>query len=122
MRARRRFGMKLHAESRYMFVVDPFARAVVEVHMRYLDILVPAKRIDINTETMVLGGNQDPAACHVFDRVISTMMPELQLESRSAQGQAKNLVTKADAQKRPGRPGRWTAVPREACEPGYPQR
>src|SRR5437773_9902129 len=62
--------------------------------MRYLDIRW--QRVRIDSETVILRGDRHFAAAQVFHRLIRAAMSKFQLEGRSAEGEAKNLMAETN--------------------------
>ena len=77
----------------------PFDRPVIEVHLCDFD-LIGVDRFGVDTESMVLGSDHDPAGLDVFDRLIGSPVAKFQFECFSTKGQAQKLVTQADAEDR----------------------
>src|SRR5437763_17020456 len=98
MRARRALGMVLHRKYRLARMAEPLDGSVVEIQVRHLD--VGRQRVRIDGEPMILRGDFDLARVELLHRMIRATMAELQLERLAADGEAKNLVSEADAERR----------------------
>src|SRR5437762_12890509 len=66
--------------------------------MRYFDIRRQRARID--SETVILRGDRYFAAAQVFHRLIRAAMSKFQLEGRSAEGEAKDLMAETNPEDR----------------------
>ena len=56
--------------------------------------------IDIHAEPVILGGDHDPAALDILDRVVSPVVAELELVGLAPEGEPENLLTQADPKNR----------------------
>src|SRR5271163_3218176 len=99
MRAGRRFGMILHTEQRQVAMPQAFQSLVVQVDVRQLDFTV-GQRIRVDGKIMVVRRDLNLARLQLLDRMIPAMMPELQLESFSAQCNASELMSQTDSEDR----------------------
>src|SRR5258705_4597841 len=90
--------MVLHGEHRLAGMAEPFDRAVIKVEMGHLD--VGRQRARIDGESVILRGDFHLARLELLDRMVRAAMAELQLERLSADGEAEDLVTQADAEGR----------------------
>ena len=90
------FRVELDTERRYMFVADTFACSVVEVQVGDFDILVAAKRIDIDTKPVILNGYHDFAGLEILYRVVGAMMAKFQFVCLSTQSQTEHLMAQAN--------------------------
>src|SRR5262245_66576730 len=63
-------------------------------------VLVQAVRID--REAMVVRGNLDAAAAHVFDGLIAAAVAEFEFEGAAAERPSEQLMSQADAEDRRG--------------------
>src|SRR5881392_1176661 len=66
--------------------------------MCYFDI--PRQRVRIDSETVILRGDRHFTAAQVFHRLIRAAMSKFQLEGRSAQGEAKDLMAETNPEDR----------------------
>ncbi len=91
--------MVLHAERWKRFMSKALQCLIIQIDVSDFDFGF-GKRIDIDRKSMVLSGNFDLTRGNPKHWVVTTAMPEFQLIGASTQGQAQNLVTKADAEDR----------------------
>ena len=94
----RSFGVILDAEDRPTAVPHAFQRAVVEVDVRRLEIA--RQFIETDGEAVVLRGNFYTLVSLIEDGLIRPPVSKFQLESLSAKGQAKQLMSQTDAEDR----------------------
>src|SRR5438046_10611315 len=66
--------------------------------MCYFDIR--RQRVRIDSETVILRGDRHFAAAQVFHRLIRAAMSKFQLEGRSAEGEAKDLMAETNPEDR----------------------
>jgi len=93
--------MVLDRKDGQIFVTHSFEAAVVEVEMRQLD-LVLIQAVRIYSEAVVVRGNLDAAAAHVFDGLIPAAVAEFEFEGVSAERPPEQLVPQTDAEDRRG--------------------
>ena len=91
VRTGRRFGVVLNTERRHRPVLQAFDRVIVQIHVRNIDV-VQVETLRIHSETMILRRDFHLLARDVQDRVISAMMPELQLVRLAAQSEPHDLM------------------------------
>ena len=63
-------------KNRQIEVLQPFLRAVVQVHVRGSGSL-PREGFHVDVEPVVLRGDGNPAGVQVLDRMVSSMVAEL---------------------------------------------
>src|SRR5438128_7453084 len=90
--------MALEAERRLVGQRNALQRAVEERNVRDTHVARQARRID--SEAMVLAGDQDLSRILVEHRVIGAVMAELHLHRLAATRHTEQLVTEADAEGR----------------------
>ena len=90
--------MVLDSQRRQTGVCQPLDRSVIEVNVGHKNVLRQSGRVD--RVAVVLGSHVDISRLDVFYRLVTTPMPELQLEGRRAQSPCDYLVSKTDAHHR----------------------
>src|SRR4030095_14536529 len=95
---RRGLGVILDREGRQRAVTHSLDRAVVEIHMRDLDLR--RQRFGVDSVSMVLCRDLHPARGQVHDRVISASMPEPPLVCPAAVCHPEYLVSQTDTEDR----------------------
>ena len=91
-----RFRVVLHAEYGKRPVGDAFHGIVIQIDQRYFHVVRHGVRI--HGKTVVLGRNADFTRFQIFDRMVRSTVPELQLEGFRSQRVGNNLVAQADAE------------------------
>lgn len=64
------FGVVLHRKSFFVFNPNAFNAVIVEVHMRYLNLIIGLYGIRLYAKAMVLGSDFAFTRKQVFNRVI----------------------------------------------------
>ena len=90
------FGVVLHREDRLAVDRKAGVGAIEQGHVGLGD--ASGQAVGIHGETVVHRGDLDFAGGQILDRVIGTVMALMHLGGLAAQGQAHELVTKADAE------------------------
>src|ERR1039457_6780061 len=96
VRARGGFRVVLHREDRAVPRPEALARAVVEVHVRELD--VGRQRVGRDGEAVVLGRDRDAARLNVLHGMVRAAVAELELVRGAAEREAQELLPEADAE------------------------
>src|SRR5580658_7147234 len=94
VRARRGFGMILHAEKRQIPVTHAFVRVIVEVDVGDFDV-ARRQRFGIDTEPVILGGDFHLLVQKILYGMIRAVMAEFQFESLPAKSQTAELMAEA---------------------------
>ena len=113
--------MVLHGKERLLRMPQALDRPVVQVEVG--DFRPLLQRIDIHTETMILGRNLNLPGGEVHHRLVAPVMAEFELIGLSTQGQTQNLVSQTDTEQGglvP--PGRRYSPWHRAAHPGRPDR
>jgi len=90
------FGVILNAEERQSFVAQAFVGVVVEIEVRDFDF-AGGERVRVDAEAVILRSNFDFLREQILNGMIGAVVAEFKFEGFSAEGQAANLVTEADA-------------------------
>src|SRR5216117_3075532 len=85
----------LDGENRQLAVGHPFHRAVVQVHVGYLELRL-RQGVRVDREAVILRGDVDPPSAQILHRLISPAVPELQLERLPAEGEGQELMPEAN--------------------------
>ena len=88
--------MVLHGKERLLRMPQALDRPVVQVEMG--DFRPLLQRIDVHTETMILGRNLNLPGGEVHHRLVAPVMAEFELIGLSTQGQTQNLVSQTDTE------------------------
>src|ERR1044071_5363468 len=91
--------MVLHAECGKRAMLETFNGIVVEVDVRDVHI-VQIEAFGIHREAVVLRRDFHLLPLDVQHRMISAVMPELQLVCPASEGESENLVSEANAEHR----------------------
>ena len=92
VRPRSPFRVVLHRENRLRGVLEPSDSAIVAICVAYFKAR-SCKTVRVNSEAMVLRADVNAFAIGRNNRMISTMVTKLHLESAAAHRQRQNLVT-----------------------------
>src|SRR5438270_689117 len=99
MRTWRGLGMILNAECPHRSMFEAFDRVVVQIDVRDVYI-IQIQTIRIDCKTVILRRDFNLLSFEVVNRVISAVMPELQLIGLSAERQPHDLMAKTDPENR----------------------
>ena len=91
--------MVLNAERRHGAMLEAFNRVVVHIDVRDVHI-IQVQTLGIDGKTVILSGNLDLLALDIEDRMVSTVVPELQLVCAPAQREPENLMSQANSENR----------------------
>src|SRR5260370_21634794 len=97
MRPRRGFGVILHAEQRQVAMTQAFQSRVVQIHVRQFNFTL-RQRIRVHRKIVVVRGDLNLPRGQLLHGMISTVVSELQLESLSAESDAGELMSEANAE------------------------
>lgn len=96
MRPGRGFGVILNAGEGMFLVLQPFNRLVVQVYVGDSDVAF--ERIGIHGEAVILGSYLHLSGFKVFNRLVSSAMPEFEFEGLSSECETQDLVSQADSE------------------------
>src|SRR5713226_1630904 len=95
VRAGRGFRVVLHAEEGQFLVAHALVGVIVQIDVRDFHI-ARRKRVRVDAEAVILGGDFYLFGQEIFHRMIRAVMPELQFKGLPSQGQPANLMPKAN--------------------------
>ena len=96
MRSGRGFGVILDAGEGIFPVFQALDGLIVQVYVGNSDVAF--KRIGIHGEAVILGGYLHLSAFEIFNRLVSSAVPEFKFESFSSEREAQDLVSQADSE------------------------
>ena len=96
MRPGRGFGVILDAGEGIFLVFQPLDGLVVQVYVGDSDVAF--ERIGIHGEAVILGSYLHLPGFKVFNRLVSSAMPEFKFEGLSSKCETQDLVSQADSE------------------------